>query len=461
MKHYIYRQFLQPLNSDQDTQRREFILNVLLLGLLTVAVVAFGIGVASFTFGTVVHGEASIVTITAFLAVIVCLQRLVRLGRHHLSTYSLLILIFLLYFWLSWQWSFELPMAILIFTIMLFMAGILLPARAALQFAAAAIALSLVFSYLQVIHVLHPHTSWIDEPVIMGDAVGYAIIFGIISLVSWLANREIDRSLQRARISEAALAKERDSLELKVTERTQELEQIQLVRLMELQRLAEFGRFSANLLHEIGNPVTAASLNLEQVRHHPQSELVLQARKSLQHLERYLTTARKQLKGQGELAVFSIHHELNQLVDILLPNARNNNVTIELREAGSYQLYGDAVKFNQLLSNLILNAIEAYNPQSSTGSRDLIIVIAVTRQSQKIIITIRDHGAGIASRALPYIFEPFYSTKPDSSRSMGIGLAMVKQFVEQDFHGTITVTSSPKAGTVFTVSLPNKRPLRP
>jgi len=135
----------------------------------------------------------------------------------------------------------------------------------------------------------------------------------IIGLVSWLSDREIDRSLCRARESEAALARERANLEIKVNERTQQLEETQLLHLMELRRFAEFGRLSANLLHEVANPLTAASLSLQLIDDRRYPGLVWQARKNLKHIERYVESARKQLKGQGEITTFCVRSELNQV----------------------------------------------------------------------------------------------------------------------------------------------------
>jgi signal transduction histidine kinase len=457
MKPYLYRRFLQPHSLDLDTRRREFILNVLLFGLGVLAFAAILPGAAYLAEGRITNGLSSVFSSVTFLLIVIGLWYLVRRGHYYLGSYTLLVLIGVAYLWLSWRWSFELPAGLLLFAVMLLVAGVLLAARSALRFAALVIAVAFIIASLQVAGTLHPDTAWLHQPIILGDAIGYTIIFCIISLVSWVANSEIDRSLVRARQSEVALAAERDSLEIKVAARTKDLEKIQMVRLMELQRFAEFGRFSANLLHEVGNPLTAASLNLEQVSHGSHSKLVSQAYKSLQHLERYLAAARKQLKGQAELGAFSVHKELAQLLDILLPNARQKGVRLELKEDGRYRLYGDAVKFNQLLSNLIHNAIEAY--EEPAGGKPVIITVA--KQNSRVIIAIQDKGHGIPRQALPHIFEPFYSTKPESSRSMGIGLAMVKQFVEQDFQGAITVTSSPNRGTRFTVTLANQQPAKP
>lgn len=455
MKQFIYRRFLQPLSQDQDSARREFILNVLLFGLSIIALITLIASVVDLATGEVVNGLASIITTTVFFLIILICRHLARAGWYVAISYALIICLGLTSLSLVLEWSFELPMAELVFALMLVIAGALQSARSALRFAGISLIIFMTIACLQVGHYLHPRTDWLNQPLVLSDAIGYAVIFCIIALVSWLANREIDRSLKRARTSEAALAAERDSLEIKVAERTRELEQTQLLRLMELQRFAEFGRLGANLLHEVANPLTAVSLTLEQMREEGHSKPILQAHRNLQHLERYLTAARKQLKGQGELSTFSIHREVTQLRDIILPNAQKAGVTLKLEEAGNYRLYGDPVKFNQLLANLILNAIEAYaDTEQPRRARKVIVVIS--RTAKYVVVNIQDWGKGIADDELSHIFEPFYSTKTGSKRSMGIGLAIVKRYVTEDFNGTIAVTSTPEEGTIFTVQL--KRP---
>lgn len=452
MKQFIYQQFLRPVSRDQDSARREFILNVLVFGLGIISFVALVVSVIDLLTGHIVNGLSSFLDTIVFFVVILVCRILARLGWYKIVSYALLLSLGYVAVLLATTWSFELPMAELAFALTIIIAGVLLSARAAVQFAGAAILSLLIVAFLQLGHHLHPRTGWLHEQPIPADAIGYSIILCIIALISWLANREIDRSLKRARTSEAALAVERDSLEVKVAERTRELEQTQLLRLMEVQRFAEFGRLGANLLHEVANPLTAVSLNLEELRDQQRSKPVLQAYRSLQHLERYLTAARKQLKGRGDLTTFSVHHELAQLKEIILPNAKKSGVSVTIREAGNFRLYGDAVKFNQLMSNLLLNAIEAYAGSKRPAHKQKVEV-TIERATEGIVVTVHDWGRGIASDELPHIFEPFYSTKPASARSMGIGLAMVKQYVTNDFEGSITVTSAPAKGTEFVVQL--------
>ena len=290
----------------------------------------------------------------------------------------------------------------------------------------------------------------------MVDAVGYVTILAIIALVSWLTNREISRSLARLRTSEAELAWERDSLEVKVAERTRELQEAQLLRSAELQRFAEFGRLSAGLLHEVTNPLTAVSLNLEQLGNH-KSELIAQARGSLQQLERYIEAARKQVKQRSDQTMFSVRKELDQVACVMLPLTRRAHIALVIGPRVAGRVYGDPVKFNQVVANLIANAIDAYSEDYGQHQPRSIQVSTVI-QRQSLQLSVRDWGKGISDAELPHLFEPFYTTKAASERNLGMGLAMIKRIVEENFGGTIVVQSTPGRGTSFLITFQTASP---
>lgn len=243
----------------------------------------------------------------------------------------------------------------------------------------------------------------------------------------------------------------RSNLEYLVAERTRELLISQIQRNDELERFAEFGRICATMIHDVASPLTAASLNLD-LYDGLESSTVIQARKNLQQLERYVVAARQQLKSHGKVEEFNVRTEIKRLLLVMQPIANNCQVQINTKLYGNYFLFGDPVKFNQLLANLISNAIDAYDHVMTDGFRK-VVRIEVTASNNYLKLTVEDWGIGISPDASKYIFEPFYSTKADSSRGTGIGLTMVKRVVEEDFGGRIKVFSSLKDGTRFEIKL--------
>ncbi|MDB5176259.1 MAG: multi-sensor signal transduction histidine kinase [Candidatus Saccharibacteria bacterium] len=445
------RRFITPRSNTIDDRRQEYILNILLFSLSLFAILALLISGYNYFFTNLVLNATSLVSTALVCAFIFGLLFASRKGHFKFAAVIFIGILSFAALQLSLRWSFELQQALLTFALVIVIAGVTLNARIALIFGSVLAGSFLLIGFLQSNMTLTPDTSWQNSRLNFSDTLGYAVTMLVIAVVSWLANREIDRSLKRARLSEAALAKERDNLEIKVLQRTHELEEAQLVRTMELRRFAEFGRLSANLLHEVANPLTAASLNLEQLDSEEHSNLVIQARKNLRHMERYIDAARKQLKGEGEVTKFMVRKEVAQLMRIVIPRAERSHVKISVIIQGQPKLHGDPVKFNQLLANLVLNAVESYDGLARPKSMRQIDV-AIEQIESALHCTIHDNGKGIEPGELSKIFEPFYSTKSENNRSMGIGLAMVKQFVEQDYNGNISVMSD-QTGTEFRLVL--------
>jgi signal transduction histidine kinase len=446
---HAYQLMLRPKSQKRDDQRRELILNILLLGLTIVSLAAV---IASATEHFLIDTDSAVdsfVLTTGFCGLIITLWYLSRRGLHQIGSYALIILVWLAATMLSYRWSIELPQAEVTYTLAIVMAGVLLSSRAGLAVVAITTAVIVSLDYGQSHHLLHPNLHWIRHLSQAGDVVGFVVVFIVIGLVSWLSNREIDRSLKRARASEAALTAERDNLEIAVHERTLKLEQAQAERVMELQRFAEFGRLTGGLLHDLVNPLTSASLSLELIGKKQRSHLVEQAQDNLQHLERYVQAARKQLQKESQIRAFTVETELGQAVSILVRRANLAKVTIELPST-KIDLVGDPVKFNQLITNLIANAIDAYVEAARPSPKRLIQVDTVPIKGG-VRLTVTDWGGGIPAAILPKIFTPFYSTK--HGRGTGIGLAMVKEIAEEDFGGAIIATSTPRGRTRFVVDL--------
>jgi signal transduction histidine kinase len=451
-KDYWYQIFIAPRSNTPDEQRRELILNTLLLGMVAISLIADVATISNHILNDtqVANSLTSVLGFTVFMLGFLWLS---RRGFYKVVTFVFLGFILLGALDMLVGWGFNLQATQLAFIILLVLAGVLLSARTALWLTFVLSVVVLLLSYAQVNGQTHPDISWLQERVKFGDSFSFVAGLVIIGLVSWLANREIDRSLLRARRSEAALEQERDQLEIKVIERTKELERAQLERVMELQRLAEFGRLSAGLLHDVASPLTVASLNLKELGGKSEDMLVRQAVQSLHYIERFLDSARKQLKAQGSDGNFLVSAEIKQVITILKHRAREANVTLDLKPGARIKMFADPVKFSQVTANLIMNAIEAYDHDSQSSNRH--VTIEASQDDKWVMVTVTDHGRGLTKDQMGHIFDTFYSTQNTDGSNMGIGLATVKRLVENDFKGRVKVTSSPKNGTYFKVYLKN------
>lgn len=222
-------------------------------------------------------------------------------------------------------------------------------------------------------------------------------------------------------------------------------------RMRDLQKFAELGRLSATLLHEISNPLTAAILHLE-LHHDQDSPNIRQAKRNIQILQKYVDAARQQLRYESSPTNFYLRPQLSQIRRVLTPLARRRGVRLRFELDSNYRIFGDPVKFQQIISNLIANAIYSY-ATIPPSTRQKVVSITITAKNQWIIIKVADVGIGITQDEMSKLFEPFFSTKVRDGDGLGIGLTVVKQYVENDFHGSISVKSTPLKGTIFTTKL--------
>lgn len=215
-------------------------------------------------------------------------------------------------------------------------------------------------------------------------------------------------------------------------------------QLLELQRFAELGRASATLLHEISNPLTAALLNLEL---NYKSHGVKQARRNMMILHRYVEAARQQVKQRSCVQSFWVEPQITQLKTVFIPLARRASVKLKIGVIPSCQLYGDPIKFQQIISNLISNALDA----CGRGGK---VEISCSITKDTLVIRVQDSAHGIRQDLMPRLFENSSSSKLASGQGLGLGLSIVKHYVEKDFGGTIAVSSRLGKGSCFRLEIP-------
>ncbi|HEX5744313.1 MAG TPA: HAMP domain-containing sensor histidine kinase [Candidatus Saccharimonadales bacterium] len=217
-------------------------------------------------------------------------------------------------------------------------------------------------------------------------------------------------------------------------------------RLSELERFAEIGRLSVGLLHEISSPLSAALLWLEQCNG-PQSPYMRHVRSSMSLLKDYVEAARQQVRRESPCREFHVRSELERVWSILAAVAARRGVSLDFAPAGNYKLHGDPIKFQQILANLVRNAIDSYDSCPAGGHKPVRIRFRASRGY--LVTEVADRGCGITRDQFDKLFQPFYSTKAGAGKGLGIGLFSVKRSIEEDFRGDVSVSSLPGQGTRF------------
>ncbi len=217
----------------------------------------------------------------------------------------------------------------------------------------------------------------------------------------------------------------------------------------EIHIYAEFGRLTSGLVHDIANPLVALSANIESLEDKVKSAELTEAKMSLKCIERYVGALRIQLQGKSDQQFFEVEQEIKRVVEVLGYKARHSGVVIQSNGDG-VRLFGDPVKFNKVVANLIANAIDAY---PASGTKPRVVMVATETKDQHLFIKITDSAGGVPISSRKTIFEPFCSARKQGC-GIGIGLTMAKNYIENDFSGEIKLDYSQKGKTTFELKLP-------
>jgi signal transduction histidine kinase len=380
-----------------------------------------------------------------------------RKGFVRLASYALIGIYFILTMYGVAMWSFILPMIILGSIVIIVISSILISTRFGFLITILLGITVGLLTYLQIHNILPVQLYWRTEPVRLQDALEISFIFILVSGISWLSNREMERSLVRARKSEQALIEERNMLEVKVEERTQALKAAQSEQVSQLYRFAEFGKLSSGIFHDLMNPLNAVIANVDQLESKAEipelKDSVAKAVHASRRMGDFLEVIRKQIKPATLIETFSVNEELAEAVDMLKHKARTSNVSLKLNMPKDLSLFGNPLKFHQIAINLISNAIDSYERMTKDPK---IVTISLIKRDDTIHLRVTDHGCGIPDAIKDRIFEQFFTTKSEH-KGLGLGLSTTKNILSRDFGGTIAVITNPDGGTTFSLVFPIER----
>ena len=246
-----------------------------------------------------------------------------------------------------------------------------------------------------------------------------------------------------------------------VTEARRVEEQMHQARaeLAHVARLTTLGEFTAAIAHEINQPLTAIVTSgqacLRWLAHEPPNleegrrmveETVGSAMRAAEIISR-LRAMMKKSPAHREL--LNINDAISAVIALVAPEVQRNRVVMRAELSNDLPpLLGDRIQLQQVILNLIMNAIEAMRGIDQT-QRELIVV---SRQDgfKRILVEVQDSGAGLEGLALDRLFDAFYTTKPDG---MGIGLAVSRTIIESHGGQLLASPRVPK-GAAFQFRLP-------
>jgi len=219
-------------------------------------------------------------------------------------------------------------------------------------------------------------------------------------------------------------------------------------RLLQSERLATIGRFASQIAHEIRNPLSSISLNIELLEDELQDSST-EARNLLRSILRELDRLNDIV---GEYLQFSRFPKpqlkRGRIDDVILDFAKGFKppASVDFQVGlmdDSPEVWLDDRLLRQALENLVRNGAEAISGQG-------VVRIETDVVDRFLVIRVRDTGAGIPAEIRERLFEPFFTTKPQGT---GLGLATTQQIIFEH-NGHLLVDSTPEKGTTFTALLP-------
>ena len=225
-------------------------------------------------------------------------------------------------------------------------------------------------------------------------------------------------------------------------------------------KLASIGQMAAGIGHEINNPLNNILSYSKLISRSISKNAADLDTKTLTHLQQDLDSLRNEtlraseiIKGilnfarqmPPQLSSFAIKDWLTKSILLVQQTAKSHHITINLNYEGDEYLEGDQAQLQQVIINLLINAIQA-------SENNALININVEADENQIKVEIQDQGTGIKEENLNNIYDPFFTTKEEGDGS-GLGLSISLGIIESH-QGNLSIQNNPDKGATATLILP-------
>lgn len=275
-------------------------------------------------------------------------------------------------------------------------------------------------------------------------------------------NKELEVVRERAE-KEAAL--ERANLAAQLEDANRELRETQ-AQLVHSAKMASLGELVAGVAHEVNNPLAFAMSHagtIEKALNSVAAEVgaalspetasrldkarrrVVDMRTGLERVKELVAKLRTFSRlDEGDFKLTDVRDDIQSTL-VLLGHRLADRICVKASYADDNTLYCAPSSLNQVLMNLLSNAIDAVGERGD-------ITISTRRTGNTFEISVADSGAGVAPEVMDRIYEPFFTTK-DVGQGTGLGLAIAYRIVERH-HGSIEVHNRDEGGAEFIVRIP-------
>jgi signal transduction histidine kinase len=248
------------------------------------------------------------------------------------------------------------------------------------------------------------------------------------------------------------------TIALESTRRERRYREIQM-ELARVNRVETIGQLTASITHEVNQPLAAARNNLTAAlnfldRTPPDLVEVREALASAMKNNDRASTVVGRIRALMQKAPtrtdsVNVNEAVHEVLELTHGEALKHGVSVRTQLADGLPLIqGDRVQLQQVVLNLILNAVQAMGGVADR-TREVLITTSQTEPNE-LCLGVRDTGPGLSAETLPRLFEPFYTTKPDG---MGVGLSICRSIIEAH-GGRLWATRCEPRGALFQFTIP-------
>ncbi len=256
---------------------------------------------------------------------------------------------------------------------------------------------------------------------------------------------------------QAARALEQARIGLVQSRAEETLRRVQ-AELAHVARVTTMGELTASIAHEVNQPIAAAMLNAQAAlrwraaqppdldeAEEALTRIVLAAKRAGDVIGRIRDLIKKSPHRADPL---DINDAIREVVELTRAEAAKNGVSVRTELADGLPLIkGDRVELQQVVLNLIINAVEA---MSAVAREARELVISTARAESDVMVTVRDSGPGLPETDVDRIFQPFHTTK---QAGLGMGLSISRSIVEAH-GGRLWASANAPRGAVFQFTAP-------